>query len=155
MKKPKGEWKQISGRWFKKRLRIEWQPFVVMVCKVCSQEFLTRHNSATCSPSCRAKLRWSKTTPEERQVKKFKTARGYIYKRTDEGKYVGEHRLIMQGHIGRQLDSSEHVHHINGNRSDNRIKNLVLLSRSDHNILHKGKQVKSFKREKSGKFTTK
>lgn len=46
------------------------------------------------------------------------------------------HRIIMEEFLGRQLYKEEQIHHINGNKLDNRIENLMLVSNSEHRKYH-------------------
>lgn len=52
------------------------------------------------------------------------------------GKQVRLHRFLMEQKEGRKLHFNEIVHHKNGNKHDNRIDNLEIISRSDHISLH-------------------
>lgn len=46
--------------------------------------------------------------------------------------YVYEHRLVAEQKVGRPLNKSELVHHLNGNPSDNRLENLFVTNRNNH-----------------------
>lgn len=50
--------------------------------------------------------------------------------------YAYEHRMVVSEQLGRWLSSDEVVHHINGDKVDNRTENLEVMRRDEHNRLH-------------------
>lgn len=46
------------------------------------------------------------------------------------------HRRVMENYLGRKLESNEIVHHIDGNRHNNSLSNLTILTRAEHARLH-------------------
>lgn len=84
---------------------------------------------------CRPKNRKDEDHPSYRGSRRL-DANGYVlvrlprshpfYGMTAADKCIKEHRLVMAQHLGRPLRREETVHHINGDRQDNRIENLQL-----------------------------
>ena len=66
----------------------------------------------------------------------YDAGRGYL--RFTVGPHAGRqvHDVIMEEHIGRKLLPNECVHHINGDKRDNRIENLQLMTVGEHSSLH-------------------
>lgn len=62
---------------------------------------------------------------------------GYIEYTRGEHKGRSEHVVLMEQRIGRRLCSDEVVHHIDGDRSNNDINNLALMTRAAHARLHR------------------
>lgn len=54
------------------------------------------------------------------------------------GRRVMEHKVVAEEKIGRPLASDEVVHHVDGNRSNNSPKNLVVMKRAEHDKLKDG-----------------
>ena len=52
------------------------------------------------------------------------------------GKSHLEHRVVMEGILGRKLGTREHVHHLNGDGLDNRPENLQLVTPEEHTLMH-------------------
>ena len=115
---------------------------VSIKCECCGAIFQVKPSRAKrgvrfCGAECRAKVCYTG---------KFVRADGYVAIKKDD-KFVLEHREIMEQYIGRPLEQGEQVHHKNGDKSDNRIENLELLSIGDHTRKHhKGRDPKCWKK---------
>jgi hypothetical protein len=111
------------------------------VCNHCGAEFLcstsqlNKGNGRFCSLSCASSFRNGERSPIWKGGRSVHPA-GYITTHASDGRYLAEHRIVMEQHLGRRLRTDEHVHHINHDRSDNRIENLCIMTPTEHAQLH-------------------
>lgn len=59
---------------------------------------------------------------------------------SNEAGIVYIHRLVVSEHIGRCLESGEHVHHIDGDLWNWSLENLKVLTPSEHAKIHHGNE---------------
>lgn len=81
-----------------------------------------------------------------------KKPNGYIEitRGSDKGRPL--HRVIMERQIGRALTRDECVHHIDGDRANNDLSNLQLMTRKEHASLHAKENAPKRKRAKNGQL---
>lgn len=96
-------------------------------CVVCNNIF--KDSSGGKRKYCSNKCYWKKL--KDLNLSYSNTGK-YIYTHDNDGNRIYVHRLKIQNKIGKKLSSSDIVHHINGNRSDNRLSNLKLTVQGKH-----------------------
>lgn len=104
------------------------------VCAGCGKKFKhsARHKDRKyCSYECFSEHK--RNDPPNRTEGKS----GYIYVWMTDGSGIPEHRYVMEEYLGRELLSTEHVHHIDFDRTNNKIENLMIVSRGEHSKLHR------------------
>ena len=141
------------------------------ICVICKKRFRCRDGwdfkiSQTCSRKCGGILAASKFHPEQYLSKWMKSHNnhpwnykgkhikpdGEIYISLGNNRYIKEHRLVIEKYLNRKLSSQEIVHHIDGNKSNNKLSNLYLYSSQKfHRLGHYSMEQIVYELYKQGK----
>ena len=80
-----------------------------------------------------------KATPKQLETRVNKS--GYQqFKDPGTGNWTLTHRRVAEKLVGGQIFSGREVHHIDGNKSNNRPSNLRIVSQEEHRQIHRGKK---------------
>lgn len=139
-----------AGRFCSTTCQNAWQARnrITRTCEWCAKtfsvqpSFLTRQTARFCSRAC-----YTMAAPKRKagHLHNGRPAiidnRGYVrvYEPSHPAAYkngqVFEHRLVIENFLGRRLRTDEHVHHVNSDKTDNRLENLLVLGHSEHSVL--------------------
>jgi hypothetical protein len=124
------------------------------ICDICRKKFIGHKTRVVCSPKCMGlwQTKYGTKRGKNNGMWNNGTVNGvYIlisqpkHPNSNKGGYIAEHRYVMEQKIGRYLKNDEQVHHINLNKHDNRIENLQLMSKEEHDLHHRIERMKKSK----------
>ncbi len=109
------------------------------ICPVCGKVFFqypsrVKQGIECCSRKCQGVRMRGENNPNFKQGFSINQ---WGYKMINiNGHKVYEHRYVMEQYLGRKLKHGEEIHHIDGNKLNNSIDNLQLLTTAEHRKLH-------------------
>ena len=126
---------------------------IIVNCKVCNKEITRwkRYNKKVDKHYCAKHLpqfylntiiHENKSNPKNREKNGQwkggvnKRQDGYLRITIESGTRQLYHRYLLEKHLGIKLKPSQVVHHVNGDNTDNRLENLLIVSQQEHTKLH-------------------
>lgn len=114
-----------------------------ITCQQCGnkKKKYEREGDKFCDRGCY--MEWKRANPNKKAYREKIFVSGYYYLYKPEhpnaikkGRYIAEHRWVLEQKLGRLLTNIEIAHHINEDKTDNSPENLEVLTVSQHNKYH-------------------
>lgn len=105
-------------------------------CELCGKifEHIPCLKPRFCGIKCANTFRARKTAKKRgKQLRGVPTGKGNSYVK-ENGRH--QHRLVMERHLKRKLRTDEVVHHIDGDKHNNDVSNLIVMTQGEHAKLH-------------------
>lgn len=125
------------------------------LCQVCGKEFyvqqwqIKKGVGRFCSPKCRVAylsiIFSGQNSPAWKgEDHSYIDTDGYVQVRSPNhpkaiNKYIKRAILVAEKKLGRPLKLGEITHHINQIRDDDRLENIIIMTRAEHNRIHHAK----------------
>lgn len=78
----------------------------------------------------------------KRNTIKIRQTSGYVRVFAPDRSWKYEHRLVVEKDLGRVLRSDEVIHHMDGDKANNSLDNLLLTNQADHRKYHADGKVR-------------
>ena len=108
-----------------------------MICSKCKEDI--SESDFGCGTQCKECVK--KILEKREKPRKWKIGKG-----------VCSHRAVIEIELGRKLLTVEHIHHCDGNRSNNNINNLFLTDRKEHGMITR---INNLNKKNNNKYLTK
>lgn len=112
---------------------------VTLACSWCGRQYGVQASrvgkSRFCSKQCAGYGLFTGQNHPRWRGGKVVTVNGYVTVSVGNGKRAYEHRLVMERTLGRKILRTEHVHHRDGDKTNNAPSNLELLDGRAHSSM--------------------
>lgn len=105
------------------------------------EEWRTLPNDEHCSISTMGRVKYNDVIVPQDDTERTGYLKLDVEKKLNVDRYVNVYTLVAKAFLGKKEGDGYDVHHIDNNGYDNRPENLILLTRTQHNAVHRDEKL--------------